>query len=234
LKDSGFLQRCLFGYSEGVTGNALDAQPIGQDVCVAYHEAIKAILAYDMSDGMPGCVRLSREAGLRINGVREAYRSGWANGAENSQMFECRYAEQAVRIALNLHLGKYVCTWSKRDIDVETVEAAIEILGFYTQNHEAIFTSFEHNEAVARSVEVAKLLKTFAGAFKLRDARRSPLKSMEPGLEGYLEGEVKEGRLFKFRAGRTWKYTDQRSRSILPNSGQGDAEESTEPPEVSS
>ena len=234
LKDSGFLQRCLFGYSEGVTGNALDAQAISQDVLVAYHEAIKAILAHDMSDGVPGYVRLSREAGLRINGVREEYRAGWANGGENSQMFECRYAEHAVRIALNLHLGKHPYTWSKRDIDVETVEAAIEILGFYTQNHQAIFTSFEHNEAVGRSVEVAKLLKAFGGAFTLREARRSPLKSMEPGLEDYLEGEVKEGRLFKFRAGRTWKYTDQRSRAILPQSGQDDAEESSEPPSSSS
>ena len=234
LKDSGFLQRCLFGYSEGVTGNALDAQPIGQDVWVAYHEAIKAILGHDMSDGGPGCVRLSREAGLRINEVREAYREGWANKGENSQMFECRYAELAVRIALNLHLGKYAGAWAKRDIDVETVEAAIDILGFFTQNHEAIFTSFEHNETVARSVEVAKLLKTFGGAFTLREARRSPLKSMEPGLEDYLEGEVKEGRLFKFRAGRTWKYTDQRSRAILPQSGQDDAEESSEPPSSSS
>jgi hypothetical protein len=234
LKDSGFLQRCLFGYSEGVTGNALDAQPIGQEVRVAYHEAIKTILEYDLSVSGPGCVRLSREAGLRINAVRETYRAGWATRGENSQMFECRYAEQAVRIALNLHLGKYAGAWAKREIDVETVEAAIDILGFFTQNHEVIFTSFEHNEAVARSMEVAKLLKTFAGAFKLRDAKRSPLKSMEPGLEEYLEGEVKEGRLFKFRAGRTYKYTDQRSRSILPQSGQGDAEESIEPPEGSS
>lgn len=231
LKDSGFLQRCLFGYSEGVTGNALNAEPIGKDVLVAYHEAIKAILAYDMPDGVPGCVRLSREAGLMINNVRETYRPGWANSGENSQMFECRYAEQAVRIALNLHLGRYVESWSKRDIDVETVQAAIEILGFYTQNHQAIFTSFEHSEAVGRSQEVVKLLKTFAGAFTLREARRSPLKAMEPGLEGYLEGEVMEGRLFKFRAGRTWKYTDQRSRTILPQAGQGDAEESIEPPE---
>ena len=229
LKDSGFLQRCLFGYSEGVTGNALDAQPIGQDVWVAYHEAIKAILGHDMSDGCPGCVRLSREAGLRVNAVREAYRARWATSGENSQMFECRYAEQTVRIALNLHLGKYAGAWAKRDIDVETVEAAIDILGFYTQNHDTIFTSFEHNEAVGRSVEVAKLLKAFGGAFTLREARRSPLKSMEPGLEDYLEGELKEGRLFKFRAGRTWKYTDQRSRAILPQPGQGDAEEPMSP-----
>jgi hypothetical protein len=149
-------------------------------------------------------------------------------------MFECRYAEQAVRIALNLHLGKYAGAWAKRDIDVETVEAAIDILGFFTQNHEVIFTSFEHNEAVGRSVEVAKLLKAFGGAFTLREARRSPLKLMEPGLGDYLEGEVKEGRLFKFRAGRTWKYTDQRSRSILPQPGQDDTEESIEPPGGSS
>jgi hypothetical protein len=41
------------------------------------------------------------------------------------------------------------------------------------------------------------------------EARRSPLKSLGSGLEAFLEGLVQEDRLFKFKEGRTFKYTDQ-------------------------
>lgn len=219
LKDSGFLQRCLFGYSEGVSGNFLDAVPIPEDVSRAYHESLRLILDHDVAVSGQGVINLSRAAGLRINDVREQRRQFWAQKGDNYQMFECRYAEQAVRIALNLHLAKYPGAWAKQELELETVDAAIEILGFYIQNHDGIFASFEHNEAVSHSMEVAKLLKHFGGAFTLREARRSPLKSLEPGLEDYLEAEVAEGRLHKFRAGRTDKYTDQKHRAVLPPDG---------------
>jgi hypothetical protein len=127
-------------------------------------------------------------------------------------------------------VGKFPGGWAKREIDVETVEDAIEILGFYTQNHDGIFASFEHNEAVSHSVEVAKLLKHFGGAFTLREARRSPLKALEPGLEDYLEAEVAERRLHKFRAGRTDKYTDQKHRAKLPEDPPDKTKRRAEPP----
>jgi hypothetical protein len=230
LKDSGFLQRCLFGYSEGVSGNFLDAVPIPEGVSRDYHESIRLILGHDVSVSGQGVIRLSRAAGLRINDVREQRRQFWAQKGDNYQMFECRYAEKAVRIAVNLHLAKYPGAWGKHELDLETVEAAIAILGFYIQNHDGIFASFEHNEAVSQSMEVAKLLKHFGGAFTLREARRSPLKSLEPGLEDYLESEVSEGRLHKFRAGRTDKYTDQKHRAKLPEDSPDKAELDTEPP----
>ena len=78
-------------------------------------------------------------------------------------------------------------------------------------------------------MEVAKLLKHFGGAFTLREARRSPLKSLEPGLEDYLESEVSEGRLHKFRAGRTDKYTDQKHRVKQPEDSPDKAKRDTEP-----
>jgi hypothetical protein len=230
LKDSGFLQRCLIGYSEGVSGNFLDAVPIPAEVSRSYSEALRAILAYDVSVNGQGIVKVSHAAGLRVNEVREERRQFWAEKGNTYQSFECRYAEQVVRIALNLHMGKFPGGWAKREIDVETVEDAIEILGFYTQNHDGIFASFEHNEAVSHSVEVAKLLKHFGGAFTLREARRSPLKALEPGLEDYLEAEVAERRLHKFRAGRTDKYTDQKHRAKLPEDPPDKTKRRAEPP----
>jgi hypothetical protein len=141
LRDSGFLQRCLFGYSEGVAGNFLDSVAIPPDVIREYNTTLRAILDFDASASGPGEVKLTRDAGLMVNDVREAYRQGWAAKGEGNQMFECRYAEQVIRIALNLHIGANPTTWAKHDLGVETVSSAIEVLRFYTQNAE-VFTNY--------------------------------------------------------------------------------------------
>lgn len=218
LRDSGFLQRCLFGYADSVLGNRLDSVSISADIRREYVEAINAVISHDNAVSGPGLVKLSKAAAIRVNELNEKYRKQWGEGDDQKRTFECRYAEMAVRLALNLHVASYMSSWGKREMDVSTVDSAIEILEFYTQNHADIFTSFDHNEAVWLRVQVSSLLKTFGRAFTFREAKRGPLgrRLGASKLEEFLEAEVIEKRLFRFQDGRTNRYTDDEAKTVFP------------------
>ncbi len=219
LKDSGFLQRCLFGQSEGVSGNFEDSVKIPQDVSDAYRAAIHAVFSHDSSQ--PQAIKFSLEAGRAVNLVREQRRLAWAKDDDDRQMFEARYSEQVARIALCLHVARYPESPAKREIEVETVEDAIQIMDFFIQKHRAVFLAFEHAEALWIRDQIKQLLRAHPKGFTLREARPSPLRKVKGGLEAFLEREVAAGLLFEIK-GRTTRYTDDRSKAIVPEDDPGD------------
>jgi hypothetical protein len=219
LKDSGFLQRCLFGQSEGVSGNFEDSVKIPQDVSDAYRAAIHAVFSHDSSQ--PQAVKFSPGAGRAVNLVREQRRLAWAKDDDDRQMFEARYSEQVARIALCLHVARYPESPAKREIEVETVEDAIQIMDFFIQKHRAVFMAFEHAEALWIRDQIKQLLRARPKGFTLREARPSPLHKVKGGLEAFLEREVAAGLLFEIK-GRTTRYTDDRSKAIVPEDCPGD------------
>jgi hypothetical protein len=219
LKDSGFLQRCLFGQSEGVSGNFEDSIKIPQSVSDAYRAAIQAIFSHDSSQ--PQTIMFSPAAGRAVNMVREQRRMDWAKDNDDRQMFEARYSEQVARLALNLHIARYPESPTKREIELETVLAAIEIMDYFIQKHRAVFLAFEHAEALWIRDQVKQLLRAHPNGFTAREARACPLGKVRGGLEAFLDREVEAGLLFEIKGGRTTRYTDDRSKAIMPGDDPG-------------
>lgn len=219
LKDSGFLQRCLFGQSEGVSGNFENSVKIPQAVSDAYRAAINQVFSHDSSQ--PQAIMFSLEAGRAVNMVREQRRLAWAKDDDDRQMFEARYSEQVARIALCLHVARYPESPAKREIEEETVVAAVQIMDFFIQKHRAVFLAFEHTEALWIRDQIKQLLRAHPNGFTLREARPSPLRKVKGGLESFLEREVQAGLLFEIK-GRTTRYTDDQSKAIIPQDESGD------------
>jgi hypothetical protein len=214
LRDGGFLQRCLVGHADSNPGNRLNSIEIPKEVVSAYAQLLAGIMQIVRDPGNPMRVHMTYAAGIRVNQVHEDVRSHWVDGDEDKRSFECRYAELVVRIALTLHVGRHGAESINKPLDVQEIENAIQVLGFYTQNHVQVLTAAEHSQEVRAHAEIAALLKTYGGAFTLREARRSPLGRMFSGekLVAYLAQEIAEGRLWKYKDGRTERYTDQRHR----------------------
>jgi hypothetical protein len=223
LKDSGFLQRCLFGHSEGITGNFEQSVRVPQEVFDDYRSALRMVLRHDPSS--PQVIKMTPEAGRAINQVRECRRLAWAPDEESHKMFETRYHEHVTRFALEIHIGLYPECPTKHEIDVATVRAAIAILDFFIHAHKAVFLAFEHAEARWIREEIKSLLKTYHNGFTEREAKKSPLNRVKDGVAALIEREIAEGRLFRIKSARTERYTDDRSKAILPptdDSGGGD------------
>jgi hypothetical protein len=125
------------------------------------------------------------------------------------------------RIALCLHVARYPESPAKREIEVETVEDAIQIMDFFIQKHRVVFLAFEHAEALWIRDQIKLLLRAHPKGFTLREARPSPLRKVKGGLEAFLEREVAAGLLFEIK-GRTTRYTDDRSKAIVPEDDPGD------------
>ena len=218
LKDSGFLQRCLFGHSEGVSGDFEQSVRVPQEIFDAYRSAIRAIMSNDVSK--PQVIKLTLEAGRAVNQVREQRRMAWAKDDNDRQMFEARYMEQVTRLALNIHVGCYPECPAKREIDVATVRAAIAIMDFFIHKHKAVFQAFEYAEARWIREEIKSLLKTYPNGFTKRLAGKSPLANAKGGHVALIDREVAEGRLFPIprvkSTDRGDYYTDDRSKAILP------------------
>jgi hypothetical protein len=214
LKDSGFLQRCLFGHSEGVTGDFEQSIKVPQEVFDDYRCVLRAILRHDPSS--PQVIKFSREAGRAVNQVREQRRVTWVKSHENRQMFESRYAEHVTRLAMGIHIGDYSECPTKHEISEATVRLAIAILDFFIHAHKTVFPAFEHAEARWIREEIKSLLKTYPNGFTEREAKKSPLNRVKDGVVSLIEREIAEGRLFTIKSARTERYTDDRSKAILP------------------
>lgn len=214
LKDSGFLQRCLFGHSEGVTGDFEQAVRVPQETFDAYRSTLRVILRHDPSS--PQVIKMTLEAGRAVNQVRERRRLAWAPDEETHQMFQTRYHEHVTRFALGIHIGLYPECPTKHEIDLATVRLAIAILDFFIHAHKAVFLAFEHAEARWIREEIKSLLKTYPNGFTEREAKKSPLSRVKDGVVSLIEREIAEGRLFRIKSARTERYTDDRSKAILP------------------
>jgi hypothetical protein len=106
-----------------------------------------------------------------------------------------------------------------------TVNLAITILDFFIHAHKAVFLAFEHAEARWIREEIKSLLKIYHNGFTEREAKKSPLNRVKDGVAALIEREIAEGRMFRIKSARTERYTDDRSKAILPptdDSGGGD------------
>ncbi len=214
LKDSGFLQRCLFGHSEGITGNFEESIRVPQEVFEAYRSTLRMVLRHDPSS--PQVIKMTLEAGRAVNQVRERRRLAWVRDEEILQMFQTRYHEHVTRFALEIHIGLYPECPTKHEISLATVNLAITILDFFIHAHKAVFLAFEHAEARWIREEIKSLLKIYHNGFTEREAKKSPLNRVKDGVVSLIEREIAEGRLFRIKSARTERYTDDRSKAILP------------------
>jgi hypothetical protein len=171
----GFLSRFLFCEVEAPPSPRGGASRIDPDKANEYAIMLRRILTKFYASKTPARVVLSEAAVDRLDAYHNSYLAKYQAGSRDYWIFENRYAELATRLALTLHVMRYADYAPNYEISLESVEGAIEIVEWFAEVRQGLYTMIKFGAEEARLMKLSEMCRLRALGFTLRDACRMRL-----------------------------------------------------------
>ncbi len=196
LQGSGYLQRTLFAWTDNHPGRASQSKPVPDEVKEAFNRLITVLLdTYYWSEPRVFFI-LSPEAEAALNTYKEARQIAGGDGSHPFWTFQSRDTELVIRIAAGLHAGLHEDKSHEVEISLETVQAAMEIMDWYSGFREMIADRMADKGGDKVMAKLRELATLHPNGFDSRDAQRKRIAGMHKdakAVQAILDQKVREG-----------------------------------------
>jgi hypothetical protein len=170
----GFLSRFLFCEVDAPPGSREGGVGIDPDVAAEYASAITRVVSAFYHAKTPVAVKLSAEAARALAKYHDGYLAKYNSGNKALWIFENRYAEMATRLALTLHVMRYLDCAADFEISIEEVKGAIEIIEWFAEVRSSLYNLIQFGEEEKIILKIQEMCKvrpkgvTLPEAYKVR------------------------------------------------------------------
>lgn len=182
FRTGGLLPRILPVFSRSLP--AFDdgtEQTINPDAVARWKSLIRELHATLYEAPEPVEIECSHEADDVFRTARNEFVSFCRAGAmpESFRAFATREAEQAIRIAINLHAMKYGAKAGNEPLDADTAKAGVKLAAWFLAEHRMALSDTLADEARAEADKLAAKLEAAGGSARMRQLKRWHFKEAE-------------------------------------------------------
>ena len=171
----GFLSRFLFCEVDAPPGSREGGVGIDPDVAAEYASAITRVVSAFYHAKTPVAVKLSVEAARALAKYHDGYLEKYNSGNKALWIFENRYAEMATRLALTLHVMRYLDSATDYEISIEEVRGAIEIIEWFAEVRSSLYNLIQFGEEERIILKIQEMCKVRPKGVTLPEAYKARL-----------------------------------------------------------